>query len=54
MSLAAGSTFGRYQILSGLGAGGMGEVFLANDTGPRYLSNQPSTSWTTAVRATIA
>jgi serine/threonine protein kinase len=32
MSLAPGSTFGRYQVLSTLGAGGMGEVFLAHDT----------------------
>jgi serine/threonine protein kinase len=32
MLLTPGSTFGRYQVLSALGAGGMGEVFLAHDT----------------------
>jgi len=32
MPLQPGSTFGRYQVLSALGAGGMGEVFLAHDT----------------------
>jgi len=32
MMLTPGSTFGRYQVLSALGAGGMGDVFLAHDT----------------------
>ena len=32
MPLTPGSAFGRYQVLSALGAGGMGEVFLAHDT----------------------
>src|SRR5438132_13217191 len=32
MSVAAGTKLGRYEIRSQLGAGGMGEVFLAQDT----------------------
>src|SRR4026209_1408271 len=32
MSTYAGKRFGRYDIASALGAGGMGEVFLARDT----------------------
>ena len=32
MSLLPGSTFGRYQVLTSLGAGGMGDVFLVHDT----------------------
>ena len=32
MAIAAGTRFGHYHILSPLGAGGMGDVFLAEDT----------------------
>ena len=32
MAIAAGTRFGHYHILLSIGAGGMGEVYLAKDT----------------------
>ena len=32
MTIASGSNLGRYEIRSQIGAGGMGEVYLAQDT----------------------
>jgi serine/threonine protein kinase len=32
--LSAGTTFSRYRIVSKIGAGGTGEVYLAQDTKP--------------------
>ena len=32
MTIASGSKLGRYEIRSQIGAGGMGEVYLAQDT----------------------
>src|SRR5215210_5488157 len=32
MTIPAGTNFGRYEIRSPIGAGGMGEVYLAHDT----------------------
>src|SRR5262245_29732070 len=51
MAISAGTRLGPYEILAAVGAGGMGEVYSANDTRlarivaikilPTHLSNQP-------------
>jgi len=38
MTLAAGSRLGRFEIRSTLGAGGIGEVYLAEDTRLRRIT----------------
>ena len=52
MPLEVGSTLGVYEVLSAIGAGGMGEVYKARDTKldrdvalKILVSSDPSVSW---------
>ena len=38
MTIAAGTKLGRYEVRSKIGAGGMGEVHLAQDLRPRKVA----------------
>jgi hypothetical protein len=54
MQSSAGRSFGLYQIIEPIGAGGMGEVFKARDSHLSSRSRPPKTSSATGSQANLA